>query len=161
MPHGQSGSPLIHLDIELMPFIYTSGVIGLLLPIIRLSQYSVDQVEDIVDYDLSSYGYIVFTNKLLYMGSNRYAKDLVPELDEWELEKKLTGKGGRFNSYIRPAFLKYVESNSEVPEKVKLFNVKDRSYCCELLRLHKKKSSIGYIIRIVDVTDYQLPNPQK
>lgn len=147
---------LIHLTVELMPFIYTLGVIGLMIPIIKLSRYSIDQIEDIQNYNLSSAGYIVFTKKLLYMGSNKFAKNLFPELEEWELEKKLSGKGGRFNSYIRPAFIKYVESKSEEPEKIKLFNIKDRYYSCEMLQFHHKRHSIGYIIKIVDVTDYQI-----
>ena len=134
---------LIKLNVELMPFIYTLGIIGILVPVIRISRYSVEKNYDILSSGLRSAGYIVFTNKLLYMGSSDYAKALFPELSEWELEKKLSGRGGRFNTYIRAPFMKYVESKSEKSERIKVFTMSDKNYICEFFRLALASSKLS------------------
>ncbi|MBQ8970662.1 MAG: hypothetical protein IJ073_05040 [Lachnospiraceae bacterium] len=145
---------LIHLNIELMPFIYTLGIFGILLPIVKLSKYSIDNNSEIIEASMQTTGYIIFTNKLLYMGCNRYAGDLFPELLEWELERKIPGNGGRFNIFLRPAFMKYVSSGESAPQKARPFSIKGQSYNCELSRLHRNKKVIGYVIKILNVSDY-------
>ena len=146
---------LIHLDIELMPFIYTVGILGILFPIIRISKYSIESNSEIIHSNMQGTGYIVFTDKLLYMSSNQYAKELFPELSEWELEKRIPGNGGRFNTFLRPAFMKYVKSGIDGAEKMETFVMKGESYNGEFSRLHDGKRPVGFLIRIVNVTDYR------
>ena len=146
---------LIHLKVELVPFIYTIGIAIDLFLLFKLSLYSIEKNPQLTNDYLSTTGYIVFTNGLLYMGCNRCAKEIFPELAEWELERKIPGNGGRFNTFLRQAFLKYVDSDAQSPEKLKMFTIKGKSYGGELSRLYRGKRSIGYVIKIVDVTDYQ------
>ena len=58
-------------------------------------------------------GYIFIDKKLRFMGCNDRAYEFFPELKEWELEKKLPGKGGRFNTYLRQPLYKYIEQEED------------------------------------------------
>lgn len=148
---------IIHLRVELVPFVYTIGTLGILIPIVRYSSFSIDTNMDIMEAELDSNGYVIFTKSLKYMGCNDIAAKAFPEFYEWELEKKIPGNGGRFNTFLRPAFMKFVNGqgdDGEKPENIKTFGDKDKKYCCEFLKLHKRDKDTGYIIKIVDLNKY-------
>ncbi|MBR1622326.1 MAG: hypothetical protein IJ675_00225, partial [Pseudobutyrivibrio sp.] len=142
---------LINLKVELMPFIYTVGILGILIPVVKVSKYSVERNQEIVSTSMESTGFIVFTNKLLYMDSNDYAKMLFPELAAWEKEKKIPGNGGRFNTFLRPEFMRYVEKGIVEKEKGKSFTMNKKQYGLEFFVLHKGKRSNGYVIKFYDI----------
>lgn len=145
---------VMHLKIELMPFIFTIGLIAILVPVTKISRYSIEENRGIIKEKMERTAYIVFTKKLLYMGCNEYAGVLFPELSEWELEKKIPGNGGRFNTFLRQTFMKYVEMNQEQPMKGKPFFIKDRSYHYVVKRLYSRKKHMGYVIEVTDVTEF-------
>lgn len=145
---------IIHLKVELMPFIFTIGVVAILIPVTKISRYSIEENEEIVRSKMEGTGYIVFTKNLRYMGCNEYAGALFPELKEWELEKKIPGNGGRFNTFLRQTFVKYVESGQEELMKGKPFVIKEQCFHYVVRRLHTGKRHSGYIIELIDVTDF-------
>lgn len=144
---------VIHLKLEMMPFVFTIGLLAILFPIIKISRFSIEDNPGIINSKMEGTAYIIFTKNLRYMGCNEYAGTLFPELLEWELEKKIPGNGGRFNTFLRQTFMKYVETKQEQPMKGKPFSIKERSFHYEVKRLYNRKKHLGYVIELTDVTD--------
>lgn len=112
-----------------------------------------EENKDIIASKMEGTAYIVFSKKLAYMGYNEYAGILFPELLEWELEKKIPGNGGRFNTFLRQSFMKYVETNQEHPMQGTPFTIKDRTIHYTVKHLYNRKRKIGFVIELTDVTD--------
>lgn len=144
---------LLHLKVELMPFVFTAGIVVILIPLTKIRRFSVDANREIIGEKLEKSGYIVFTKKLHFMGCNKTAAELFPELEKWELEKKVPGSGGRFNTFLRQPLMKYINSNAEEPVKGRPFVIKDKSFGFWVRRLSNGKRHIGYIIEIIDISD--------
>lgn len=88
------------------------------------------------------------------MGCNEYAAHLFPELLEWKVEKKIPGNGGRFNTFLRQTFMKFVESRQERPMQGTPFTIKDRTFRYTVKHLYNRKRQIGYVIELIDVTEF-------
>lgn len=147
----------LHLTVELFPFVFTLGVVVVLFPITKIRNYSVDGNKEIIGEKLEQSGFIVFTKGLCYMGCNKTAAELFPELKKWELEKKVPGSGGRFNTFLRQPLMQYIHSNLKEPIKGRPFIIKEKSFAFSIRCLNKGKRHIGYIIEIIDLMDLLEP----
>ena len=144
----------LHLEMDFVPFVFTIGLIAILVPVTKTSWYSVEENRGILESKLEGMAYIVFSKKLQYMGCNEYAGILFPELLEWELEKKIPGNGGRFNTFLRQTFMKFVVSNQEEPLRGTPFSIKERTFHYFVKRLYSnRKKHLGYVIELIDVTE--------
>ena len=152
---------LIHLNVELMPFVFTLGLIAMLIPVTKISTYSIEENQELIQTKMKGTGYIFFSKNLRYMGCNDYAEAFFPELKVWELEKKIPGSGGRFNTFLRQSFMKYVKENQKEPMDGKPFMIKDRCFHFAIRRLQRGKWHLGYIIELIDVTDFTEYSLQK
>lgn len=145
---------MLHLKFEFVPFAFTIGLLAILISITKTMQYAVEENRDIIEAKLEGTAYIVFSKKLAYMGCNEYAGTLFPELLEWELEKKILGNGGRFNTFLRQTFMKFVESKQEQPMQGIPFTIKDRTFRYTVKHLYNRKRKVGYVIELMDVTEF-------
>lgn len=139
---------LVNLKIELMPFIFEGAAILLLIPITKLNTFSLTGHNELIRSRMESEGYIFIDKKLRFMGCNDRAYEFFPELKEWELEKKLPGKGGRFNTYLRQPLYKYIEQEED-DLFAGTFEMKDEKilYRIGIIR-NRSNSKQGYIIEI-------------
>ena len=88
------------------------------------------------------------------MGSNECARTLFSELEEWDLEEKIPGNGGRFNTFLRQPLNEYVKSGATVKTDGKTYKYKDLVCKYEIGSLLKSNNTIrGYYIKVSDVTD--------
>ena len=101
------------LKMELMPFVFEVAAVLLMIPITKLNTFSLTGHNELIRSRLEKEGYIFIDKKLRFMGCNDRAYEFFPELKEWELEKKLPGKGGRFNTYLRQPLYKYIEQEED------------------------------------------------
>ena len=111
----------VHETYELLPIVLVFSMSIILIPLSKIYRYSLYNNASIIDSDKSKTGYIVFDKKLRYMGSNDYAVSLFPELNEWELEKKIPGNGGRFNTFIRQPLMSFVNDENNESNLTKSF----------------------------------------
>ncbi len=145
---------LIHLNMELVPVFSVFTVIIMLFPLMKISFFSVHNNANLFDDELNNKGYILFDKNLKYMGSNEYASMLFPELQEWEMERKIPGNGGRFNTFLRQPLLRYVESGDLVRSAGKTYEYKGEIYHFEIgPLLQKGKKLRGYFIVVSNVTE--------
>ena len=144
---------LLHLNIELMPVSFTLSIGLMLIPLTKLSVYSVNNINIFAD-ELEKTAYILFSKKLKYMGSNEKAEEYFPELKNWELEEKIPGSGGRFNTFLRQPLNEFVKEGNLEKINGKPYKYKDQICTYEIGILRKaSKKNCGYYIKISDVTD--------
>lgn len=140
-------------NVEMMPVANTITLFFLFKAVTRIRMYSIPGNSALVDKMISSLGFIVLDTKLRYMGCNEMASRIFPELMEWELDKKIPGSGGRFNTFLRQPMMAYIESNSIEECQGTSFVIKENKYMYSFDTLRNKSGNVkGYIIEIKDVT---------
>ena len=145
---------LTHVKTELMPVFYVFAFMVLMVPLLRVYRYSVYNNQDIFRQQISKTGYIVFDMKLRYMGCSEYAVTLFPELSTWELEKKIPGSGGRFNTFLRQPLMKYEKDETGAEVLRSSYEYKSEIYSYEISCLYSSgKRARGYIIQVNCITD--------
>lgn len=137
-----------HLSVELMPAIFTVTNFFVVLIMTNISFYSARGNLLILEAKKKDVAYIVFNSKLMYMSANEYALTLFPELEEWQIEKKIPGNGGRFNTFLRIPFMNYVNGKDE-GTYISDFEFMKKYYKIEISTLYgyanRKK---GYVIEV-------------
>ena len=142
---------MVGLQVELMPFAFDVGVVLLMIPITKLNTYSITGNNEIIRSRLAQKGYIFFDRKMRFMGCNEKAYEFFPELNEWELEKKIPGKGGRFNTYLRQPFTKYLD-NEESDLFTGNFLMKNERFFYNIGVIRNKSNrKQGYIIELDNI----------
>ncbi len=149
-----------NLNVEIVPVADTVTLIFLMWIIMRLHTYSISENHSIINKKLKETGYIVFDKKLKYMGCNDAAAELFPELLEWEVERKIPGSGGGFNTYLRQPLMHHISNEKKNAALDKPFCIKDSYYKCEVSDIIRKKNVVGYYIEINDVTQIWRNNGQ-
>ncbi len=139
---------MVGLKMELMPFAFDIGAILLMIPITKLNTYSITGNNEILRNRLDQEGYIFFDRKLRFMGCNEKACEFFPELGEWEIEKKITGKGGRFNTYLRQPLYKFLENEDKSLASGNFLMKQERLYYHIGIIRNKSNRKQGYIIEL-------------
>ena len=143
----------LHLDVELMSVVFTIGAVVFTVILIKINRFSTDNNRLILDEVLKDTGYIFFDKRMRYMGCSEQAAVFFPELSEWELEKKVPGNGGRFNTFLRQPFLAYMKKEEGSTGRG-AYEYKEKTFRYEIDELHSGSGRIaGYAIRILNVTD--------
>ncbi len=145
---------LTHLKVELMPVAYVISLFVLMIPLLRVYVYSVYNNQDVFAEQIRKTGYIVFNRRLKYMGCSEYAVSLFPELRTWQLEKRIPGSGGRFNTFLRQPLLDYKNAEPSSESVSGTYEYKDEIYNYEIGDLYTTGKRIkGYIIRVTRITE--------
>lgn len=144
----------VHLNYELTPIFATVSLFAVLLPTIKVSMYSVSNNMEIFKDEIKNMGCIIFDKNLKYMGCNDYAIALFPELYNWEIDKKVPGNGGRFNTFLRQPLLKYINDDDHDKSESMTYTYKGEVYQYNLGTLLRNEKSVrGYFIQVSNVTD--------
>lgn len=143
----------LHLKFELLPVFLTIAIMIILIPLVKISLYSVYSNIEIFQDRIKGTGYIFFNKKMKYMGCSEYASVLFPELLNWELERNIPGNGGRFNTFLRQPLLEYAKEKSAGESQSNTFSYKGAVYSYDIRALAHKKIIYGYMIQISNVTD--------
>ena len=148
---------MINSPIELMPVASTITLVIMLIPLVKVAIFSPYNNVEIVDTEFNNKGYLVFSKQLKFMGCSEYAKTLFPEVAEWELEKDIPGKGGRFNTYLNPDFQEFVKDDgNQAKSPVRVFKYNDNVFSYEIGKIRRGGALKGYYIRVMDVTDVKV-----
>ena len=145
---------VITLDIELNPMSFVISSVAMAVPMIKISIYSVYENKNFFNEEIEQAAYIVFSKSLKYMGCNECAEKMFPELIEWELERKIPGNGGRFNTFLRQPLQEYVDKGEIERFVGHTYEYKGELYHYEIGALARdKKKTRGFFIKVSNVTD--------
>lgn len=143
----------VELDVELMPIVFTVIILIDMGVMTRQQMYNLNRNVELINDKLDYSAYIILSKKLAYMGCNETATKLFPELNDWALEKKIPGNGGRFNTFLRQPLMEYVRSGDKAVHVCKPFEFKSANYDYIIRPLiHGSNMHVGYILEITDIT---------
>ncbi len=143
---------LFRLRYELMPVAFVVSMVIILIPLVKIYRYSLYHNTSIINDDRVMAGYIILDRRLRYRGCNDPAAELFPELRQWELEEKIPGNGGMFNTFLRQPLMSYVGNEETGDPVTKTFENKGKNYSFEIRTMKVKNRIKGYYIRISDIT---------
>jgi len=147
---------MVKLKMELLSVSFTLAAIVMMIPLSKAYRYSTSNVWGIYAEELRNTGYIFFDTKLRFMGYNEQAAALYPELLEWEMEKKIPGNGGRFNTFLRQPLSEYIRREDADRSVLSKYNYKGVTYRYRIATLRSKsRKKIGYVIWVSDATGNQ------
>ncbi len=146
----------IFLHIELIPIFLTVSIAVILIPLIKISVFSLHSNQNLLEYKLNKIGYIAFDKRLKFMGCNDYAKVLFPELETWELEKKIPSGGGKFNTFLRQPLMKCVESITSKEKAESAYEFRGQKFFYEIMPIYiSGQLLIGYMILVSNADSYE------
>ena len=139
----------IQIKMELMPIVFVATLGVMLYLLTKVYTYSIYANQHIFETRMKQNGFIVFDKTLRYMGSNDRAKELFPELSLWELEVKIPGSGGRFNTFLRPDLLSFVSEGASASISTGTYEYKGEKYRYEMGTICAHSGRVrGYTVMI-------------
>lgn len=137
--------------VELLPAAYDFGLVVYLIVIHRVNLYDVSDIaiDSLVETGVT--GFVSVDFKYNYLGSNRAAKRVFPELNELTVDRPLAS-----NDFVAHTVLPWVEAFADdVSKNEATFERDDRSYNVSLSYLYNGKRKTGYQLYILDETEKQ------
>ena len=140
---------LTRIPYELMPVAYVISLFIFMVPLLKIYAFSVYDNKNILEKQIERTAYIIFDKKKKYMGCNDYATSLFPELETWELDKKIPGSGGRFNTFLRQPLMNYIHTSVGEQVTSGSYEYREKQYHYDIEKLHAYGGrSKGYIIQV-------------
>lgn len=139
---------LILPEFEFMPAIYVlSGWILIYLKR-NLDLYDIDDTVQFFYDQNNQNGYLIFDNKLNYLGSNDIMKAIIPNLINCNIDKNITEL--ECLSFVEGWHKKYLEDLNNNYFK---YDINNRHYNCRIDLINNNKIHRGYIVEFNDETD--------
>ena len=152
----------IQLNVELMPIFSTGTVAIMMIPLIKVYSYSVFNNQVFFESEMKRKGCMIFNKNLKYMGCNDYACILFPELNSWELEAKIPGNGGRFNTFLRQPLNNFVNNNDLSQTLIDTYNYKGELFQYEIGTILRRTNLVkGYYIQVQKLSNSNTENTAK
>ena len=144
---------IVDLEIELLPFIYVINEVLLFFMIRRSNLYDVSGNAENVREERQEYGYISFTGKGKYVGSNEVAQKYFPELSQLLIDREIPKNA----DFLYREFGMWMKNYRGEEEEVRYYNRKDRVIKCSMhfFTTGCAKQVRGYLIEILDDTRQQ------
>lgn len=145
-----AGKKLIE-GVELLPAAYVFGQIMYLIIIYKITLYDVSDTAIDSMVESGSTGFISFDFKFRYLGSNKTAKKIFPELYELTVDKPITNL-----EIMKSTALKWLEDFRKDDSKNKIYYDKNgKVFLIEIAYLFDGKKNRGYQFFITDDTKNQ------
>ncbi len=80
-------------DFDLIPFMYVFSEIAILYFLRRISLYDVSSISADSMIDNEEFGFVLFDNKLRYLGADETAKNWFPEIRNWDMDAVVSNIG--------------------------------------------------------------------
>ncbi len=136
-------SRFIHVDFEIMPALYAFDGIILLLINRRARIYNIEENVIASLEKQGCNGYIMFDNRLNYLGCNKAAEAIFPELRNCYVDYRIKNI---------PELEKILDGLSENETGVFTLKADDKHYECHSSRINHNAKMHGYVLEIVDDT---------
>lgn len=141
----------IDSPVELMNFVYIIDEFMLLVLIYRIGKYDVSESVAGSLSELEEYGYMIFDNKLKYLGGNDTVRKFFPDITDIKFDRMLEQSNAASLSCMAEWLRKSVESGSREPL---LLSHNGRELRCTLRSIRNGLfgSRSGYLVELFDDT---------
>lgn len=139
---------ILDTDLSLMSVGYLIVMIFIIRYFDRLNMY--DMSANIVSSveQRREYGYIVFDNKLRYISSDEYLKEIFPEINDWEVDKRVACS----DSLLYTEVIQSIADMQRQSFEKKGLSIADKYFELDAHPILHGKKQVGYLIEFVDRT---------
>lgn len=154
---GYAIERIIGSKYEFIPFFYIVLMIGALIPIYNSDIFTVTENMEVIDEQLENIGFVTFDKSLCYMGANKKAYALFPELKTAEVGYRLENPSEDISKVIEEAreFLSSVSNVKHQHTKKREYVIDGRTY---ETKIHTLENFIGHRVGITmefrDITEH-------
>lgn len=134
---------LISVDFEVMPALYALDGIILILIHRRARLYNIEENVAATLEKNANNGYIMFSNKLCYLGCNKVAAEIFPKLSECRVDYQIKDI---------PELEKILNGLSDNDKGVFTLKINDKHYECHSGKIQHNAKTHGYMLEIVEDT---------
>lgn len=151
---------IAHWGFDIMPVSYMILMLGAIVPIYHSNLFTVEENKNIVQEQLNKVGFVNFNRKMEYMGCNKYATGIFPELVNCEVGKPITECGdelGEILDGIREFDSHLSDSNTaqHSHSKFRTFKIGERCFETEIHTINDfRNKCVGYTIEFRDETEH-------
>ena len=141
---------IIKFNFDVLVFGYLLGIVFMFRYFEELNMYDMSvNIVNSID-KLKEYGYIVLDDKFHYINSNKYIRELFPEIKEWIVDKEIPVS----DSYLYQEVVEFVKSNKNNAKKAeKIISVYDLYFQVTIREItYKSKGKVGYLVEFADRT---------
>lgn len=139
-------SRLINPELEIMPALFVFDGWILLFVHHRVKIYNVEENVTSSFSKQQKNGYIMFDNKFNYLGCNKLAEDILPQLKECYVDLPVTGIP------VLEEILNKITID-DYTEMITTFRINERHFECHITRILHNEKSHGYILEFIDDTE--------
>lgn len=139
---------LFKVEFGLMSMAYLAAMLFLIYSFDRLNMY--DMSANIISAveDKGEYGYIVFDKKQRYVSSNKYIREVFPEVNEWIVDKRVPPSDSLLYTEAVQYFLRM--KWEEIDKRV--INADGKYFELDIRPISHGKKLAGYLVEFVDRT---------
>jgi len=143
---------MLNIKLELMPIVNTLILVFILPSISNINKFNIQNNSVAYEEYMRGIGYVVFDKNFNFMGCNKMALDIFPELSGYSVDSPIPIDGSAFRDIIVKDVKKYIFDQDLNRDDMNFANG-DRhyDYIIEDLRNNNKKD--GYLVTIHDVTE--------
>ena len=140
---------IIDLNIDLFSVSYFIGIVLLIKYYERINMYDMHANIYSSIEKMDEYGYISFDNKYRYTNSNKFAKKLFPEIEDWIVDEVVEPS----ESFLYKEVIKYLISIKENEIRRKTIKVGESYYQLTVREIsYGKKRCVGYLLEFINRT---------
>ena len=135
-------------DISLLSIGYIVAMLFIIRYFDRINMYdmSANIVNSVEQHH--EYSYLVLDNRLRYISSDEYLKEIFPEISEWTVDKAVACS----DSVLYTEVIQCIADLSRDPDEKKIINIADKFFEVEVHPIMNGRKRVGYLIEFTDRT---------
>lgn len=143
---------ILHLNVALAPFGYLLGLGLITKYYARINMYDLSSNLAVSIEKMEDYAYLIFDDQYRYFHANALAKELFPEIKEWNIDQAVPES----ETYLYKTVVQYLMDWDEKDSADRTINVNDSYFKLHIRTIdYGRKENVGYLLELSDCTSEQ------
>ncbi len=143
---------ILHLNVALVPFAYLLGLGLIAKYYTRISMYDLSSNLAVSMEKMEDYAYLIFDNQYRYFHANSLAKELFPEIKDWNIDQAVPES----ETYLYKAVVQYLIDWDEKDTGDRTINVNESYFKLHIRAIdYGRKENVGFLLELSDCTSEQ------
>ncbi len=143
---------ILHLNVALVPLGYLLGLGLIAKYYTRINMYDLSSNLAVSIEKMEDYAYLIFDKQYRYFNANALAKELFPEIKEWNIDQPVP----KSETYLYKTVIQYLMAWDAQDSGDRTINVNDRYYKLHIRTIdYGRKENVGFLLELSDCTSEQ------
>lgn len=143
---------ILHLNVALAPLGYLLGLGLITKYYARINMYDLSSNLAVTMEKMVDYAYLIFDNQYRYFHANALAKELFPEIKDWNIDQAVPES----ETYLYQTVVQYLIDWEQQNAGDRTINVNDRYFKLHIRTIsYGRKKNVGFLLELSDCTSEQ------